>query len=223
MLTWMRRSCIGGVSSVVVVHLELSLKPVDGLLVHLESLGENLVRDGWLGPEHSVGDGDGARVLAAESTDGDGVGVPRIELEVDEALREHKHITLLQHLGEETIAVVAVGCDEADEELSFYDGEDLGGAGVSVGRVEAFGRVVDANHGDAQGVESGELVHVDGSDIGAELLSCVASLVESPEEEVFGFHHLGVLADEPIHQHCNRKKQTRSVNMHQESKRAEGD
>ncbi|URE06662.1 hypothetical protein MUK42_19210 [Musa troglodytarum] len=194
---------------------ELSLKPVDGLLVHLESLGENLVRDGRLRPEHSVGDGDGAGVLATESTDGDGVGVPRVELEVDEALREHKHITLLQHLGEETIAVVAVGCDEADEELSFYDGEDLGGTGVGVGSVEAFGRVVDANHRDAEGVESDDLVHVDGSDIGAELLSRVAGLVESRGEEVFGFHHRGVLADEPIHPHCSSNETTRSVNMHQ--------
>ncbi|RZS21768.1 hypothetical protein BHM03_00054446, partial [Ensete ventricosum] len=192
----------------------LSLKPVDGLLVHLESLGENIVGDGWLRPEHSVGDGDDAGVLATESTDCDSVTVPGIELEVDEALGEHKHIALLQHLGEETVAVVGVGCDEADEELSFYDGEDLGGTGVSVGRVEALGPVVDANHGDAQGVESDELVHVDGSDHGAKLVVCVAGFVESREEEVFGFHVLGVFADESIHQHCSRNKKTRSVNMH---------
>ena len=199
---------------VVVVHPELSLKPVDGLLVHLESLGQNIIGDGRLRPEHSVGDCDGAGVLATESTDGDSFGVPRVELEVDEASWEHKHITLLQHLGEETVAVVAVGCDEADQELSFYDGEDLGGTGVSVGRVEAIGPVVDANHGDAEGVESDELVHVDGSDHGAELVYRVAGFVESHEEEVFGCHVLGVFADESIHQHCSSNKKTRSVNMH---------
>ncbi|URE13591.1 hypothetical protein MUK42_22411 [Musa troglodytarum] len=61
--------------------------------------------------------GDHRRVLAAETGECNGFLGAVVELEVDKALREHKHITLVKHFGGEL--VVGIGGDEADVERAF--------------------------------------------------------------------------------------------------------
>ncbi len=84
--------------------------------------------------KHRICNGDGTRVLAAKCGNCDRglVGV-RVKLEVDEPHREYKHITLVEHLGEEL--VVWVRRDEADIECSLKHRDDLSGTRMCVGRV----------------------------------------------------------------------------------------
>lgn len=113
---------------------------------------------------------------------------------------KHKHITLVKNLGEQLILVVRY--HEADIERSFENGQDLGGTWMSVRRVEAVGRIVDADEGDAHGVQTRDLCDVDGGNVGSLLVGGVAGHVEAGEEEVAGDNVLGVLAREPIYTHC---------------------
>ena len=123
-----------------------------------------------------------------------------IELEVDKTLWENKHISLVEDLCEELVA--RVGGNEADVECTLNHNQDLGGSGVSVGRVESVGSEVDASQGNAEGVETSELVDRNLSHLRTEPVVRVSGLVETLEEEIFGFHHVRVFADEPIHKHC---------------------
>ncbi|THU71194.1 hypothetical protein C4D60_Mb08t32960 [Musa balbisiana] len=138
--------------------LEMSLNPVYDLLVHPEGLSEDIIRDGGFGAEDGIGNGDQPRVLAAETGECDGLVGAVVELEVDEALGEHKHITLAKHFGDEP--VVGVGGDEADVERAFQHRLNLRRPGMDVRRVKAKRRVVHPGHGDAEGVEAGNSVRV---------------------------------------------------------------
>ena len=69
------------------VILEMSLNSVYGLLVHLKGFSEDIIRDGWFGPEDGIGNGDHPRLLAAETGECDGFLGAVVELKVDKALR----------------------------------------------------------------------------------------------------------------------------------------
>ncbi|URE33573.1 porphobilinogen deaminase [Musa troglodytarum] len=131
----------------------MSLNPIYDLLVHLKGLGEDVIRDGRFGAEDGIGDGDHPRVLAAETGDCDGRLGAEVELEVDEALGEHEHVTLANHFGDEP--VVGVGGDEADVERAFQHRQYLRRPGMDVRRVEAVRCEIQSSHGDAEGVEAG--------------------------------------------------------------------
>lgn len=154
---------------------ELRFEILDDALVDLERLGEHIVGDARLRPEHGVGHRDDPRILAAEGGNGHCRRLPRVELEVHESHRKHEHVAPVQGLEEEL--VVRVGRHESDEEGTLDDCEDLGGARVGVRRVEAAGGVVDARQGDAERVQAGDSGGVDEGDVGADFVSCVASLV----------------------------------------------
>jgi hypothetical protein len=190
---------------VVGVLPELRLEPIYEVLLHLERLGQDIVRDGRLRSKHRAGDGDHPGVLAAERRQrGRGLVVVQVHLEVDHGLGEDEHVPLLDHLGEEPIGV---GGDEAEVERPLEHGEELGGAGVDVRRVHAQGPVVDARERDAEGVEAGELRDVDVGDDGPEPVHGVPGLVEPGcvEEVVRGDGHR-VLARESIHSHCTQRR-----------------
>jgi hypothetical protein len=178
---------------------ERLLDPVDGGLLEHERPSEDVVQDGRLGPEHGVGDGDGAGVLAAERGDGHGGGLAVVELEVDEALREHEHVAHVQLHGEERVVEQLVGGDEADEERALDDRQDLGPARVRVRRVLPAGDEVDARQRDAQRVQPRDLVHRHRRHGGA---LPVWRHRHYRGEEVGCLHHVRVLAHHPVHQHC---------------------
>lgn len=75
-------------------------------------------------------------------------------------------------------------------------------------RVEPIRREVNASQGDAEGVQPGDLIHVDGGDVGADIIDGVAGLVEARSVEVVGCDVVHVLAYGTIDEHC---KKVRSV------------
>ncbi|MCO5596497.1 hypothetical protein L7F22_050560 [Adiantum nelumboides] len=114
---------------------------------------EHLLGKGWVGVEEGDGELGGAGVLAVEGGEGEGgLGLVGVKLEVDKATREDEEIAGVDGLVEEL--VVWSGGDEAHEELALGEEEDLGCAGVHVGRVDAAGLVVDAGSGEALRVEA---------------------------------------------------------------------
>ncbi|KAJ7971841.1 hypothetical protein O6P43_009809 [Quillaja saponaria] len=74
---------------------ELLLKVVNNILVHLKGLGENLRRDGRVGSKYSVGYGNDPWILAAEKSKGNCIAVTHIQLKVNQANWEYKHISLV--------------------------------------------------------------------------------------------------------------------------------
>lgn len=77
---------------------------------------------------------------------------------------ENKDFSLFDGLRNENVG----SGDEADVELAFEDEDDLGGAGVSVGRIDSAGGVVNAGKGDAESVETGDFLDVGAGDKGTE-------------------------------------------------------
>ena len=58
-----------------------------------------------------------------------------VELEVYEPLGEHKHVTLVENLGEWLVTVVCVGGDKSNIECTLEYGENLCGTWVGVWRI----------------------------------------------------------------------------------------
>ena len=87
-------------SILVIVGPELGLEVIDDVLLNLESLSQHIRVDFGVRPEHRIGNGDGTRILAPESSKCNGIGLSDIELEVDETLWEDEHISGVQILGE---------------------------------------------------------------------------------------------------------------------------
>lgn len=172
----------------------------------MEGLREHIVGDRRRRSKDSIADGDNARVLAAEASDGHSVGGPVVVLVVDETLREHEHVALVKNLG--VVLVLRVGGHKANEKAAFQHDEDLGGARVGVWWVKAKGRIVDANQGDAQRVQPGNLSHTDRGHLGADGIRSVTRLVEATEEEIVDGDHLCALTGEAIDQSCNCKDRT---------------
>ena len=183
---------------------ELLLELENQILVKLEGLGKELGVDGRGGSEHRVGDGYNPGVLAAEGGEGQCRGVSNVELEVDQTEREDEHVARLQDLCEEAVGPVGlVGRHEPHQQRSLHDGQDFGAAGVSVGRVLAVRRVVDADKCDSQGVQPRDPVNVDLSHVGSDSVDCVSRDVEPRGVEVVGIDDIRVLAEFPVDKHCS--------------------
>ena len=119
--------------------------------------------------------------------------MPNILLEVNQAHGKNKDITFAQCLGDQ--AVLRVGSDEAYQELAFKDSQDLGGAWVGVGSIDAPWGIVDANQRDAKSVETWDLDHIHRGYLGAGGGVGVFGHMQPTEEEVISFHQVGVLAN----------------------------
>ena len=183
---------------------ELLLKNLNHLLVQHEGLGQDIRVDRRVRPKHGVGDGDGSRILTAECGEGDRRILPDVELEVNHPDGEYEGVSLVQNLGKEAVPVL-VRRHEADEERPLEDGEEFGGARVSVGRVQAVGREVYARRGNAEGVEARELVDEHGRHVGALRVVRVSRDVQPSEHEVLRVHFFRVLAEFPIHEHYSKE------------------
>ncbi|RWR85760.1 hypothetical protein CKAN_01463300 [Cinnamomum micranthum f. kanehirae] len=146
----------------------------------------NIIRNGRIRSKDGVCNSDHPWVLATQGCNGNCTAFTSIVLEVNEALWEDKHVALLKDLGDE--AVIGVGGDKANVEGALHDCQDLCGARVRVGRVDAQTCIVYPDHGDAKGVES--WCHS-----GPNRVRCVARYVEAPEEEIIGLGELGILAN----------------------------
>ncbi|ONK65786.1 uncharacterized protein A4U43_C06F960, partial [Asparagus officinalis] len=106
--------------------------------------------------------------------------------------------------------VGGVGPHEADVGSALDDGEDLRGARVLVGSVEATVRArSQCGPGDAEGVES---LGRRPSDLGhcwSDAWCCVLRrdvVEESPEEEVLGDYSFRVFAYKAVDDYCNTKR-----------------
>jgi len=119
-----------------------------------------MLRNGWLGSKHCVGNSDDSRVLAAQACKSHGTAHAIVELEVDEALWEDEHVSLVQDLGDER--VVWIRGNKANEERALQHRQDLCGTRVGVRWVHAAGGVVDADHRDPHRVQPRDLCDVDG-------------------------------------------------------------
>ncbi|RWR85757.1 hypothetical protein CKAN_01463000 [Cinnamomum micranthum f. kanehirae] len=142
------------------------------------------IKDGWVRPKDRIGNGDHTRVLAAEGCNCDCIAITGIALEVNETFWEDKHIALLEDLGDEAI----IG-----------DCQDLCGARVCVGRVNAPTCIVYPDHGDAEGVEPGYLGHIDRGHLRPNWVRCVAGFVKPSKEEIVGLSELRILAGDTIY------------------------
>lgn len=180
--------------------LELSLNAVYDLVIHLERLGKDIIRDGRLRSEYSIGNGYDSRVLAAQSCKGYSIVRSIVELEMGQSLREHKYISFVKNLCEQL--VLRVRCHKANIETALQHRQDLSGTWVSVGWVKAIRSIIYASKGDAHGVKPGDLRDVDCRHSGALLAGCVSGHMNAGEEEVFGNDILHVLAGKPIETHC---------------------
>ena len=119
-----------------------------------------MLRNGRLGSKHCVGNSDDSRVLAAQACKSHGTALAIVELEVDEALWEDEHVSLVQDLGDER--VVWIRGNKANEERALQHRQDLCGTRVGVRWVHAAGGVVDADHRDPHRVQPRDLCDVDG-------------------------------------------------------------
>ena len=99
--------------------LELRLDIADNIVIHLEGLRQNVIRNIRLGPKHCIRNCDNTRVLTAQSSNGDGVSIINISLIVYEANWKYKHIALLQHLFDKV--VLRIRLDKPNFQATFQD------------------------------------------------------------------------------------------------------
>ncbi len=78
-----------------VEHPELFLKVINYIIVQLESLNKNIRIDGRIRSKDYVCYGNHPRILTAETGKGNSIGLPNVELEVNKANWEYKHIYLI--------------------------------------------------------------------------------------------------------------------------------
>ena len=167
-------------SILVIVRPELGLEVIDDVHLNPECLGQHIRVDFGVRPEHRIGNGNGTRILAAEASKCDRIGLSNIELEVDETVWEDEHISRVQILGEELVllgGISRVGCDEAHVESAFHQEEGFSGTRVGVGWIDPIRGEVETSHGNAESVEAFELVDIDRSHEWPELIGCVSGLV----------------------------------------------
>jgi hypothetical protein len=105
---------------------------------------------------------------------------------VDERLGEHEHVARVQHRCEQLVG----RAHESHLQLALQHRQDLGGARVGVGHIDATLGEVEAGQGDAESVEAQELQGEDGHDGVGGGVAGVASYVEAVEHEVRD-HHIG--------------------------------
>ena len=101
-------------------------------------------------------------------------------------------------------SVCLVGRHETDQELSLDDDKDFRAAGVSVRRVLAVGRVVDANQLYSESVKAWDSVNIHRSHFGPDIVVSVSGNVEARSEEILSLGKLWVLAELSIHEHCSK-------------------
>ena len=77
----------------MVVGPELFLKIVHHVFIHLESLGENIRIDWWPGPKNCICNCNSSWILAAQSSKSNCIGVPNVELKVNQTNWKHKNIS----------------------------------------------------------------------------------------------------------------------------------
>jgi hypothetical protein len=180
---------------------ELGLDGLHEAGVYLERPGQHVGGRRRRGAEEGLGDGLRARQLAVEGRDDRGGGAAVVPLVVDEAAREDEDLAPAYGAGEEPVG----GGDEPHVEGALEDEDDLCGARVRVRRVHAPGREVDPRHGDAQGVDPREPLHVRRSHRRPRRVAGVAGARQQAGEEVVGRHVLRPLAREPVQpQSCVR-------------------
>ena len=138
-------------------------------------------------------------------------GVSKVELEVDQTDWENEHISRFRIREEAVRSVCLVGRHETDQELSLDDDKDFRAAGVSVRRVLAVGRVVDANQLYAESVQAGDSVNVHGGHIGADFVVSVSGFAESGKEEILCLGKLWILAEFPINKYCLTKAKNKHL------------
>uniref|UniRef100_K3YJ58 Uncharacterized protein n=1 Tax=Setaria italica TaxID=4555 RepID=K3YJ58_SETIT len=98
-----------------------------------------------------------AWVGAAVRVDRDGGRVADVDLEVQQALREHEEVALVQRLG---VGRVGLGADEADGDGSLDDEDELGAFRVGVEGHDSADADVDARGADAEPVQARDLLDV---------------------------------------------------------------
>jgi hypothetical protein len=167
---------------------------VDIRLFDAKRLLQHHVAHGRVGPEQRAPHLLHPRVLAAQPRQGHGRTHAHVELEVDESLGEHEHVACVQCRCEQLVG----RAHEPHVQLALQHREDLGGARVSVGHVDAALGEVKAGQGDAEGVEARELSGEDGRDgVGGGVVS-IPGLVEALEEEVRDLHVGRILAHKAV-------------------------
>jgi len=97
----------------------------------LESLRKNIGSYVGFGSEDGIGNGDNARILAAERCNGHCIAIPSILLEMDKPLGKNEHVALTKDLGNES--VLRVGSDEPYVEAAFKNRQDFCGPRMGVG------------------------------------------------------------------------------------------
>ena len=122
---------------VIVVVPRLLLKIIDYSLVHLESFGENLRRNRRISFKQSICNSDSSWILTAKASNGNSIAISHIQLEMNQTNWEHKHITLVQHFGEEAISIL-IGSHKSNIKSTLKDYKDLSAARVSVGSVQTL-------------------------------------------------------------------------------------
>ena len=81
--------------SQIAVDLELFFNIINYNLVQLEGLGKNIRIDWRIRSKDRVCYGDQPKILIAETRKGKSVGLPYVELEVNETNWEYKNISLV--------------------------------------------------------------------------------------------------------------------------------
>ena len=108
----------------IVVFPKLLLKLVNCFLVHLKCLRENLWNNTRIRSKYSICNRDNPWILDTKSYNCYCILLTHIELEVNQTIREHKHISLVEHFGKETVTI-NIGRNRANQECTLYDNKDL--------------------------------------------------------------------------------------------------
>lgn len=124
-----------------------------------------------------------SRVCAAEAGEGHRRPSAAVDLEMEQPLREHHQVPLEELL---QVHLVRERRDEAGDDGSLHDEEELGGAGVGVEWDDAAGGEVEAGDGEAEAVEA-RVLGVEGrGDGGTDDVGGVSGGAEAGEDEVVG-------------------------------------
>jgi len=109
------------------------LDNLDEPVIDLESSGEHRGRNRRRGSEQGGRNLLSSWILAVQSREGHCVDRANVLLEMHKTSREHKHVSLLQRCGEQSV----VSGDKANQESTLDHHQDFGGPRMCVRRVEA--------------------------------------------------------------------------------------
>lgn len=103
----------------IVFPPETRLQILHHIVVKLESPSKNIRIDRWIRSENSICYGNHPRILATQTSKGDGISLSHILLEVNEANREDENVSRIKDFGYE--AIIGVGGNETNIECAFQD------------------------------------------------------------------------------------------------------